>query len=178
MQKRTIILVWVIIDSKLLNVRSLIRKYWWEKTLKSINVWRTFIRHLRVFEKKTCRISKKLQSPYLPKRPVEHLLLPEKQFSMLAPNPPSEPSKFSPPCLIFVGKTSNILLFLTAILGMQEIWPVSGSIWKSSSGFTHGPKMKDIHTIQWFCHGLNSFFYAYKGSPRYEIVGSKDHKIL
>ena len=84
------------------------------------------------------------RSKSLPKRPVEHLLLPDKQFSMLAPNPPSEPSKFAPPCLIFVGRTSNILLVLTAILGIQEIWPVSGSIWKSSSGFTHGPEIKDI----------------------------------
>ena len=44
------ILVWDIIDSKLINIRSLIRKYWWEKTLKLINVWRTFLRHLRVFK--------------------------------------------------------------------------------------------------------------------------------
>ena len=47
MQNRTIIFV---LDSNLINVQFLIRKYWWEKTLKLINVRLTFIRHLRVHD--------------------------------------------------------------------------------------------------------------------------------
>ena len=52
------------IDSNLINIRALIRKYWWEKALKSINVRRTFIRHLRVvrvpvfFGSSVCRLVK------------------------------------------------------------------------------------------------------------------------
>ena len=34
------------IDSNLINARSLVRRYWWKKTLKTNK--RTFIRHLRV----------------------------------------------------------------------------------------------------------------------------------
>ena len=37
-----------VLDSNLINMRFLIRKYWWEKSLKLINVRRMFIRHLRV----------------------------------------------------------------------------------------------------------------------------------
>jgi hypothetical protein len=56
----------------------------------------------------------------LPKRPPEHLLLPDKQFSMLAPKPPSDPSKLPPLCRIFEGRTSKILLDFAAILGTHE----------------------------------------------------------
>ena len=47
-KKRAILFVWDIIASNLINVRSLIRRYWWEKPLKLINVRRTFIGHPRV----------------------------------------------------------------------------------------------------------------------------------
>ena len=77
----------------------------------------------------------------LPKRPPEHLLLPDKQFSMLAPKPPSDPSKLPPLCRIFEGRTSKILLDFAAILGTHETWRVSGSIWKASSEFLHGPEI-------------------------------------
>ena len=50
LQKRAIFFVRDIIDTNLINVRSLIRRYGWEKSLK-INVRRTFIRHLRVAKK-------------------------------------------------------------------------------------------------------------------------------
>ena len=53
LQKKSVLFVWDIIASNLVNVRSLIRRYWWEKSLKLINVRRTFIRHLRV-GKETC----------------------------------------------------------------------------------------------------------------------------
>jgi len=75
----------------------------------------------------------------LPKRPPEHLLLPDKQFSMLAPKPPSDPSKLPPLCRIFEGRTSKILLDFAAILGTHETCRVLESIWKTSSEFSHGP---------------------------------------
>ena len=60
---------------------------------------------------------------------------------MLAPKPPSDPSKLSPLCRIFEGRTSKILLDFAAILGTHETCRVSGSIWKTSSEFSHGPEI-------------------------------------
>ena len=60
---------------------------------------------------------------------------------MLAPKPPSDPSKLPPLCRIFEGRTSKILLDFAAIFGTHETCRVSGSIWKTSSEFTHGPEI-------------------------------------
>ena len=70
MQSRTIIFV---SDSNLINVQSLTRRYWWEKSLKLINVWRTFTRHLRVAKIFTNQCETKfwgrtLFSHYIPSR--------------------------------------------------------------------------------------------------------------